>query len=853
MSSNTASHYQIIHHETPVLVVGGGPAGLILSLQLARYGVHCMLVERNLDTTKWPKMDMTNCRSMELFNRLGISEGLRQIGVPSHYPFDVLLSSGLSEGGEEIARMDLDSVDAWRQRIQTQNDGSLPREPYQRCSQAVLEAWLKPRIQAEKFIDDHFGLKFESLTETDEGAESKLVDVVTGEQHIVHSKYVVGCDGAGSRVRKSVGINLLGGQIPGGLLLIHFKSRDITRLHKQGRFWHLLFVSGAALIAQDEVDTWTIHTSIPIDADWEKIDPEEAIYNALGGLSAPYPIKVDKILVKSSWRPNVCVAENFVTPGGRVFLAGDSAHQNIPAGGYGMNTAVGDSFDLGWKLAATLKQYGGKDLLKSYEVERLPVAVRNINHSGTTWSVWAGIWARYAEARANNLLSNPKEIEAMNVSSAETWQANDGENKDHGIELGYRYNASPIVVPDAEVTEPKWEARHYIPSTWPGARPPHVFLSDGKTSIFDLFGQGYTIVDFSEEGKWADSFTKAAERLRIPIKAVHLPHETHAQKIWERTAVLVRPDDHVSWRLPLDEATFDGGVDKVLKIAVGQESSTEAGVRIIERILAEVWEKTFVGTVGNVDQDNNLFSSIPSSDPTVLVHSSLRSVGFIPGFASSVIQSLLSALGPSGTIVVPTHTGDNSDPAAWRAPTVPESWWQPIRDSIPAFDPATAITRVVGAVPETLRTWPGALRSAHPQTSFAALGPQAERIIEGHASSCRLGESSPLAKLEAVDAWVLLLGVGWDKCTAFHLAEYRFQSPRFEDNSFAINVDGQRQWVTVKDVIITDEDFEKLGTDFERDHKVVRGTVGAAECRLFSLREAVEYATSWMDRNRTVT
>ncbi|UKZ83981.1 hypothetical protein TrVFT333_011797 [Trichoderma virens FT-333] len=225
----------------------------------------------------------------------------------------------------------------------------------------------------------------------------------------------------------------------------------------------------------------------------------------------------------------------------------------------------------------------------------------------------------------------------------------------------------------------------------------------------------------------------------------------------------------------------------------------------------------------------HLFSSISSSDPTLLVHSSLRSVGFIPGFAPSFIQSLLSALGPSGTIVVPTHTGDNSDPAAWQAP------------------------QVVGIVPETLRTWPGALRSAHPQTSFAALGPQAKHITEGHASDCRLGESSPLAKLEAVDAWVLLLGVGWDKCTAFHLAEYRFQSPRLEDNSFAINIDDQRQWITVKDVAITDEDFERLGADFERDCKVVRGTVGAAECRLFPLREAVAYATSWMNKNRAKT
>ncbi|KAL6900540.1 FAD binding domain-containing protein [Trichoderma evansii] len=594
-----------IHHETPVLVVGGGPVGLILSLQLARFGINCMLAERNLDTTKWPKMDCTNCRSMELFKRLGIASGFREIAVPSKYSFDVIFTTGLSDDGEEVARWKLDSIDAWRQRISEQNDGSLPREPYQRCSQAVLEAWLKPRIQDEKFIDAHFGLKFESFTETDDGVESILTDVTTGDKHIVHSKYLVGCDGAGSRVRRSAGIDLVGGPIPAAMMLIHFKSRDLTKLQKLGQFWHIAFANGSFLISQDEIETWTLHVPIAIGADWEKIDPEEAIYKGLGTQSTPYPIKVDKILVKSSWRPNICIAESYASPSRQIFLAGDSAHQNIPTGGYGMNTGIGDGFDLGWKLAATLKGYGGKALLESYELERLPVATKNIDQSGAFWETWRQIWDWSAEAGAEVLSSQSEEGKALKAKIAEWMLTNNQENKAHGIELGYRYNASPIVVPDTEVAEPRWDLGHYVPSTWPGARPPHVFLSDGKTSIFDLFGQGYTIVDFSEEGKWADAFADAALQLKVPLQKVHLPQEKHVQAIWERTAVLVRPDDHVAWRAPLGDKTSVAEAIDILKIAVGQTSNTAvgAGIEYKNKVLSDIHEKGFSGTVGNTNQN----------------------------------------------------------------------------------------------------------------------------------------------------------------------------------------------------------------------------------------------------------
>ncbi|KFZ22886.1 hypothetical protein V502_02631 [Pseudogymnoascus sp. VKM F-4520 (FW-2644)] len=515
-------------------------------------------------------MDITNCRSMELFNRLGISQGLREQGVDQNFSFDVIASTGLSDGGECIAKWDLPSPDAWRAIMKAHNDGSLPREPYQRCSQVMFEAWLKPRIKVEPHIDSHFGLEFESLIEVEDAVESTLTNSITGETHIVSSQYVVGCDGAGSRVRKAIRAELIGGSFSVALLLVHFKSRDLSILQKQGQFWHIFFTSGGTVIAQDEVDTWTVHKPIPLDADWQKLDPEEAIYEVLGGSISPCPIKVDQILVTSCWRPNISIADRYISSSGRIFIAGDAAHQIVPTGGYGMNTAIGDSFDIGWKLAAVLHGYGGKHLLYAYEKERMPVAVRNIERSMVHWNVLDEFDQIAQNAGSHTLSSASEEGKQLRARIAEYFLSHDGENKDQGIEMDYRYNKSPIVVPDLEALEPSWSPRRYTPSTWPGARVPHVFLADGNTSIYDKFGRGYTIVDFSKDGHWATEFAKVAARQKVPLRTVRLPQEKHAAQIWERNAVLVRPDDHVAWRAPANSDAHVS-VEEILKIATGRD------------------------------------------------------------------------------------------------------------------------------------------------------------------------------------------------------------------------------------------------------------------------------------------
>ncbi|GGL83674.1 AAC(3) family N-acetyltransferase [Streptomyces fumigatiscleroticus] len=235
------------------------------------------------------------------------------------------------------------------------------------------------------------------------------------------------------------------------------------------------------------------------------------------------------------------------------------------------------------------------------------------------------------------------------------------------------------------------------------------------------------------------------------------------------------------------------------------------------------------------------------SGDTVLVHSSLSALGWVCGGAVAVVQGLLDALAPDGTLVVPTQTAELSDPALWSDPPVPEEWWSTIRTAMPAYDPLITPSTGVGVVPETVRTWPGALRSAHPQTSFAALGPRAAEVVAGHATDCRLGERSPLATLEAMGARVLLLGAGYASCTCFHLAEYRIPSPLVD-----VGRPGPVGWETVTEVAISSDDFAELGEDFERRNpgRVLRGTVGAATARLFPLADAVTHAERWLAAHR---
>ncbi|KAE8153456.1 FAD binding domain-containing protein [Aspergillus avenaceus] len=558
-----------------VLIVGGGPVGLVLATTLAKHGVRTVILERNWTTTKWPKMDLTIARSMEIYRRLGISEQLRDIAVPSHYPFTCLFSSSL-HADKAITSWDLPSPDEFRQRIHDQNDGSMPAEPWMRISQEVFEAWLKRLGEENPLIDFRAGWKVTDANETDDGAQVTAINPENGEECEIHADYVVGCDGAHSIVRNSMGITLNGGPIHAFAVLVHFRSKDLSRLRKHGQFWHLFFPNPAseggsikgALIAQDEVDTWTIHRFMRPDMDHTQYSSEEVIYDVLGGMDKPYPIKVDEILVRSTWTPSVALAESYVGPKQRIFIAGDACHQTVPTGGYGMNTGIADAYDLGWKLAGVIKGWAGPKVFSAYEDER-----RSCGELALKWSqVHMGNLMKMSSAvglEADVIESPGSEGQDMRVAMHTYLQTNDGHNQSIGVEMGYRYNSSLSVPSTLDQTPPEFNPRAFTPTTLPGYRAPHVFLTDG-TPIADHFGDEFTLVVFPDASEFNSSircFRDVAQRRNLPLRIVQLKGEDHAREVWGARLVLVRPDGFVSWHE--NAAVGEDAVDRVLECATG--------------------------------------------------------------------------------------------------------------------------------------------------------------------------------------------------------------------------------------------------------------------------------------------
>lgn len=563
-----------IFYETPVVVVGGGPVGMLTALNLSRLGVQCVLAEQNIETTKWPKMDLTNCRSMEIFRLMGIADEYRGLKgtVGGDFKMDTIFYDTFNAGGRVLARWDLPSINEWTTAIAEANDGTQPAEAGQRCTQIILEAWLKTKCVAEPLIESYWGWKYITHLETSTGVVSIFIDE-EGVERVVRSKYLVGADGGSSRVRKTTGIKMLGSPLPFKLFLVHFRSADLAKKRPFGRFWHMMSPIAGFVIDQDEGDTFTVHKVLDsLDQDTTKIDPSEWIYSVFGGVGEPYRFKIDKILISSPWTFNFAIAEHYLSPGGRVILCGDAAHRNPPHGGYGMNSGVEDALGISWRLSAIIKGYGGPHLLKSYEDEQRPTMLKRQQRCFEHAAPFNHLWGSYSTLAPDFNADNEKGA-AMRAKMKAELEAFGSECLDRGIELDARYKSAVIYLTSSDGPEPEWQLKKYEPSTYPGSRVPHVFLKDGKTSTYDTLGADWSLVTFAasgEESKSPESFVAAAVELGMPIKSVIITDEDHAGKVWGSKHVLVRADTHAAWRgneIPSSKED----IFSILKVVTGHE------------------------------------------------------------------------------------------------------------------------------------------------------------------------------------------------------------------------------------------------------------------------------------------
>ena len=518
----------------PVLIAGGGPVGLTPALELASRHVPCMLVERFVESTRFPKMDITNARSMELFRRLGVAADLRKVAVPEDNVFDVAWITTLT--GHELHRFRYPSVTEVRRRIREHNDGSQPAEPAMRVSQVVIEPELKRMLLGSKQVDARFGVALESFVQDEKGVTAIVRHAATGVAETIRCAYLVGCDGGTSRVREILGIPLSGTPRIGQRYMVHFRSQALNVLQSRGVTWHNQSLRGT-IIAQDDKETWTLQTGIPgfRDVAPEGVDPHKLL-KAIAGTEFDY-----EILLTSAWTPHLLLADAYGA--GRIFMAGDAIHQVNPTGGYGMNTGIGDAVDLGWKLAAVHYGFASPGLLQSYEAERRPVGRRNMEGSKAHTAARVKVAAMY-QANEAMLFDPTSRGDAVRAAiGAQIAEHGNAENESWGIEWGYCYADSPVIWPDADGFIQD-DTLRYLPTTTPGTRLPCVYLADGRC-LFDLLGPWFTLLVFGSAD--ASAFADAAARRGMPLRVLPI-NEPRLSKIYERRMVLVRPDQHVAWR-----------------------------------------------------------------------------------------------------------------------------------------------------------------------------------------------------------------------------------------------------------------------------------------------------------------
>jgi 2-polyprenyl-6-methoxyphenol hydroxylase-like FAD-dependent oxidoreductase len=522
--------------EYQVLIVGAGPVGLTLAIDLGQRGVRCLLIEEQSEPRRLPKMERCNARTMEIYRRLGLADAIRAAGAPLDARMDIVICTNMAE--EPILRLNYPSAAEVATEIAASCDGTLPLEAAHLVSQYSLEPLLMDVARRTPNVTVKTGCALRTFVQDSNGVTAQVV-FADGKPGTVTASYLVGTDGGRSTVRKQLGIQLLG---EGGLakknqVFVHCDKLWEVCPHPQGRIYNFTNEDQSIVSMQDSLKHFVFHTN----CFGTEAELRELIAETLG-------LDVDfEILATTAWTLHLLVAERYFD--GRVFLAGDAVHLVIPTGGLGLNTGIGDAADLGWKLAATLQGWGGPNLLPSYNVERRAIGLRTCEASRYA-ALGLVAWRQIVRPEIREDTPEGRGTKAAVAYVAQREQRK--LNEQVGTELGYRYESSPIVCSEDGPWPP--DVREvYIPTARPGARLPHMWLADGS-AFHDRIGKGYTLVKCGEATIDPSAFESAIRALGVPLDVLEIG-DPALRAVYRRDLLLLRPDLHVCWRgdaLPSD-------------------------------------------------------------------------------------------------------------------------------------------------------------------------------------------------------------------------------------------------------------------------------------------------------------